>query len=202
LTADALHLHRIAATIRDGRRLFADDAELAALTLDLPRRHHRRGVVMSRERQLQLVGALNAWSRSIRRDECGDWRINGTSGHIYADPAGGWRLYVACRSARAWTAAKGRLGFCRVTQDGDDEGMLYLAAMPTKVQAAAIRKALGIRKRLEHSREALERMRRNAFQPAGKEGFSGQDARDGAGPGHPVQTVAPARFARRSVEAA
>jgi hypothetical protein len=153
---------------------------------------------MSRERQLQLVGALDAWSRAIGRDECGDWRINGRSGHIYADD-NGWRLYVACRSARAWTSAKGRLGFCRLTQDGDDEGVLYLAAMPTKVQADAIRKALGIRKRLEHSREALERMRRNAFQPAGNEGFSGQDARDGAGPSHPAQMVEPANFKAEAV---
>jgi hypothetical protein len=152
---------------------------------------------MSRERQLQLVGSLNAWSRAICRDECGDSRINGTSGHIYADD-NGWRLYVACRSARAWTSAKGRLGFCRVTQDGDDEGVLYLAAMPTKVQAAAIRKALGIRKRLEHSQQALERMRRNAFQPAGKEGFAAENVRDEAAPSHPAQMAEPARFARRA----
>jgi hypothetical protein len=38
--------------------------------------------------QLQLLGALDASSRALRRYECGDWRINGKHGGIYADGDG------------------------------------------------------------------------------------------------------------------
>lgn len=127
--------------------------------------------------------------RALRRDECGSWRINGTSGHIYAD-GNGWRLYVACRSARAWTAAKGRLGFCRVTQDGDDEGVLCLDSLPSPEQAAIIRRTLGIRKRKAVSEATVERLRQTGFQHTVNRGFSGQDARDEAAPSHPAQMAA------------
>lgn len=94
----------------------------------------------------RLLSALNAANSSLRLDECRAWRINGRHGHIttYGPSGLAWQLYVACRSMRHWTAIKQRLQFCAVTQDGDDEGVLRLD-LPTKAEAAAIRKALAIR---------------------------------------------------------
>jgi hypothetical protein len=37
--------------------------------------------------------------------------------------------------------------FCRLTQDGDSEGCLHLARLPSSAEAELIRSALGIRKR-------------------------------------------------------
>jgi hypothetical protein len=112
-----------------------------------------------RAAQLVLMNALSAWDRAFRRDECGAWRINGERGHIYTWGDGAsWLLYLACRSSMAWTYAKKRLAFCKVTQNGDDEGCLRLFELPTAEQAEAIRELLAIRKRTEHSPGALERL--------------------------------------------
>jgi hypothetical protein len=43
-----------------------------------------------------------------------------------------------------------RLSFCRVTQDGDDEGCLRLDELPTPEQAVLIRKAIGLKRRKLH----------------------------------------------------
>jgi hypothetical protein len=73
-----------------------------------------------REQQQSLVGALNAWDRALRRDECGAWRINGRHGSIHTRGDGKtWVLFVRCRSKQHWTITKRRLGFCQATQDGD-----------------------------------------------------------------------------------
>jgi hypothetical protein len=69
-----------------------------------------------------------------------------------------WVLFVACRSARHWSA-KEDLSFCRLTQDGEDEGCLRLQQLPTAAQAIAIRDVLGIRKRADRGAEELERRR-------------------------------------------
>jgi hypothetical protein len=135
-----------------------------------------------RAQQQHLLAALNAWSRALRRDECGAWRINGTSGHVYA-AGNGWLFYVATGSPRAWTAAKERLAFCTVTQDGDDEGVLRLDGLPTPEQATAIRKTLGIRKRKAVSEETVERLRQTGFQHTLNRGFSVPHAQDGLGMG-------------------
>src|SRR5262245_46329403 len=82
--------------------------------------------------QQSLVAALNAWSRALCRGECAAWCIRGQHGRIYTWGDGKtWVLFVACRSARHWSATKGRLSFCTVTQDCDDEGCLRLHALPT-----------------------------------------------------------------------
>jgi hypothetical protein len=41
-----------------------------------------------RAQQLQLLAALGAWDRALRRDELAAWRIQGTRGHIYTDGRG------------------------------------------------------------------------------------------------------------------
>ena len=64
-------------------------------------------------------------SAALRPDECGAWAIHGARGTVHTWGDGRtWVLYVARRSALHWTHTKRRLGFCIVTQDGDDEGCL------------------------------------------------------------------------------
>jgi hypothetical protein len=119
------------------------------------------------QRLQTLLTTLDATPRALRRDQCGDWAITGKSGHILADGDG----YLLCagtgESARRWTNVKNRLGFCRVTQDGDDEGCLHLDQLPTRTQASAIREALGIRQRTHFSAETLAGLR-GRFTPSEK----------------------------------
>jgi hypothetical protein len=101
-----------------------------------------------RDRLRELLKALSASELALRLDECGAWRINGRKGHGYTWGDGeSFVLYVACGSARAWSAAKKRLAFCRIVQDGDDEGCWRLLGLPSPEQAEAIRRVLGIRRR-------------------------------------------------------
>lgn len=126
--------------------------------------------LQARDQMLALLSALNAQDRALRRDGCGDWRIRGTSGHVYTWGDGKtWLLFLACRSARAWTAAKVRLGFCEVTQDGEEEGCFRLHDLPVPDQAVAIRTALGIRKRRINDPLVTEGLRATA-----KRGFQRQ----------------------------
>src|SRR5215831_14667061 len=113
-----------------------------------------------REQQENLLVALGAWERALRRDECGAWCIGGKTGRVYTSGDGRtWVLFVACRSSMHWTHTKRRLSFCTVTQDGEDEGCLRLHTLPTAEQAAVIRHMLGIRKRVEIAPETLGRLR-------------------------------------------
>jgi len=98
---------------------------------------------------------------------CGDWEIGGKQGHVYAD-GDGWLIVVAtAESPRRWTNVKHRLRpFCRITQDGDDEGCLHLDRLPAQHQADLIREAIGVRRKrsmspaaLQQARSALERAR-------------------------------------------
>jgi hypothetical protein len=88
-----------------------------------------------RDSLLSLVAALDASPRALRRDECGDWQITGKHGHVYVDGA----CYLLCvmtgESPRRWGFVKKRLRFCRLTQDGDDEGGLYLDRLPAPDEA-------------------------------------------------------------------
>jgi hypothetical protein len=123
-----------------------------------------------------LLAALDASETMLRRDlvrgegRSGDWSIRGRLGHVYPDGDG----YLVCvvaddereQSARRWTNVKARLAaFCRLTQDGDDQGCLYLDRLPAPHEADVIREALGIRKRrtvTDDARLQLEAARRAA----------------------------------------
>jgi hypothetical protein len=70
---------------------------------------------------VKLVSALGCREATLRRDECGDWRIEGSSGHVYAVPGTldppnrpGFMLYVMTGSPKAWTFAKRALAFAKV----------------------------------------------------------------------------------------
>jgi hypothetical protein len=110
----------------------------------------------------RLITALGASPRALKRPVCrgwaGDWQITGKLGHVLADGTG-FVLYVATgESVRRSGFLKKRLaGFCRVTQDGDDEGALHLDRLPTEAEAEAelIREALGIKRKRHLSAETI-----------------------------------------------
>jgi hypothetical protein len=118
------------------------------------------------ERLRTLADALNASVTAIRRDQYsdqgsddGDYGLFGKTGHIYVDGSGFW-LYAQCADApRRWTNIKRALGvFCRLVNDGDDEGAFRLERAPTSSEAEAIRDALGIRKRRNLSEAGLAQL--------------------------------------------
>lgn len=115
-----------------------------------------------------MVRVIVCQDSAYRRDDCGDWIIGGKAGHIYATPEG-FYLYCDPGSARAWTFAKRALSFCRVTQDGDEDGFLLLDRLPTAEECEIIRDKLAIRKKREISEgeraRLSEMLSRTAFKP-------------------------------------
>ncbi len=113
-----------------------------------------------KEQQERLLVALDAAPYLLRRDECGWWVIAGRHGSLQTwGDRNTWVLYIVCRSKQHWTFTKRRLGFMKVTQDGDNEGCLRLFELPTPEQAVVIRDVLGLRKRVAYSPETLDRKR-------------------------------------------
>ena len=142
-----------AGTAARTRRYGADDMRTRPVLAASPVYHHAD----DRVRLHALLTALDASSVALQRDlnrgegRKGDIGIHGKLGQIYADGTG----FLLCvnakderdQSLRRWTNIKRRLAFCRITQDGDDEGCLRLDRLPTSAEAVLIREALGIRKR-------------------------------------------------------
>ncbi len=114
--------------------------------------------------------ALGSADNAFRRDECGDWRINGSRGHVYAAPEG-FQIFVKARSKLAWTWAKRSLAFAVVTQDGDDEGILLLDRLPTPDESTTVRDYTGIRKRQELSPENLAAAKERGKALANRKGL-------------------------------
>jgi hypothetical protein len=117
-----------------------------------------------REALLAFVNALGCRDAALRRDECGDWAIFGKRGHIYAVPGSldrpktpGFQIMVAGEfsSGRWWGATKRGLAFAALTNDGGDEGALFLDRPPTPAEAEAIRHYVRIAKKRVMSEEAL-----------------------------------------------
>jgi hypothetical protein len=119
----------------------------------------RREAKLTDKQHLEaMLTALDASPRALER--IGDWQIVGNNGHIMTDGRG-FVFYVSTsESPRRWTGIKKRLGFCRLTQDGDDEGCLYLERLPKADEAVLIREAIGIRKRRHLTPEALVALER------------------------------------------
>jgi hypothetical protein len=115
---------------------------------------------------MPFAKALGSRNSALRRDECGDWQILGTHGHVYAvcglvgakPPKAGFQAFVMGWTARGWKAAKDALPGV-VCNDGDDEGALFLDRLPTAAEATAIRKWCGIAKKREVSDAERERLR-------------------------------------------
>lgn len=132
---------------------------------------------------LKLVEAVGCREAALRRDECGDWRINGKYGYIYAVPGIPWggmentegfQIYFRGAAefeepttSRGWTFVKDAMPFAKVTQDGDMEGLLFLDRLPTAPEAEIIRDKLWIAKKREVSEEELARLRGHSFRAGG-----------------------------------
>jgi hypothetical protein len=114
---------------------------------------------------VELLEALNGAANSLRRDECGDQTIFGSRGHIRACD-GTFSIYVCCRSARQWTFAKRQMVFCQVGQDGDDEGILRLARLPTSNEAEVIRRYIGLHQTRQVSPEQARWLHPTPLQKA------------------------------------
>jgi hypothetical protein len=119
---------------------------------------------------LKLVSALGCREAALRRDECGDWRIEGSNGHAYAVPGTldqpnrpGFMLYVMTGSPKAWTFAKRALAFAEAINDGDEEGAFVMHRLPTANEAGLIRRYCGIPKRREVSEAELDQLRSVGF---------------------------------------
>jgi len=104
-----------------------------------------------------LITALDASSRSLRRDSRGDWHIAGKHGQIFADGKGFLIVVSTDASSRRWNNVKTRLSFCRVTQDGDDEGCLHIDRLPAPAEADLIREAIDLKRRVHLSDAERER---------------------------------------------
>jgi hypothetical protein len=127
---------------------------------------HLSAMSEHREYLETMLEALDASPGALRRPACrgwaGDYQITGRLGHILAD-GDGFLLHVHTGDTdeptpRRWNNVKGRLAFCRLMHDGDDEGILGLDRPPTAAEADLIREALGIRKRRHLSGEELARV--------------------------------------------
>jgi hypothetical protein len=122
-----------------------------------------------REQLETFLVAINASSLALHRPNCrgwlGDYQITGKHGHVLPDGTG-FLLYAGWEgSPKRWTYAKKRLGFCRLTQNGDDEGCLHLDRLPTEPEAEIIRDVLGIRK--SPGSGAADHLRSSRFGSAG-----------------------------------
>jgi hypothetical protein len=130
-----------------------------------------------RARLQALLTALGASPAALRRDlhrgegRKGDYGIHGKLGHVYTDGVGFLLCVTAderTQSARRWTNVKGRLMFCRLTQDGEDEGCLRLDRIPNLAEAVVIRYALGIKRKRQLTPEAAASLKdRLAARPTG-----------------------------------
>ncbi len=101
-----------------------------------------------------LLRGLDATPSALWRDSCGAWAIRGKRGHIYADGKG-FLIVFTGKSIRRWANTKAKLTFCRVTQDGDDEGCLHLDHPPTPTEADLIRDALRIKRKRHYTPDQL-----------------------------------------------
>jgi hypothetical protein len=116
---------------------------------------------------MEFAAALGSRDVALRRDECGDWRIMGSHGHIYSVPEG-FQVFVMNWTTRGWSRAKETLSFAKLCNDGDVEGAFILDRLPTRAEAAALRKWCGVAKRKEFSLEHLAELRERGSKLAEK----------------------------------
>jgi hypothetical protein len=138
-----------------------------------------------RAKLLELAEALGCREAALRRDECGDWRVKGERGWIYAvsgslDERGreGFQLVVMPdgefgdppKGSKEWAWAKKDMArFAALQNDGDGEGAVFMFRLPTAAGAAMIRDRLGIPKKREVSAAERDRLRAMGFAPSGVE---------------------------------
>jgi hypothetical protein len=111
-----------------------------------------------RERLVALLTALDASERCLERPVCrgwvGDWQITGKHGHAMTD-GDGYLIYATTKerdivesdgkrrcygSPRRWGNIKKALGFAKLVQEAEDEGIFCLHRLPNRAEAEAIRR--------------------------------------------------------------
>ena len=120
---------------------------------------------LQRQALLEFADALNSRPSALRRDACGDWRINGRHGHVYAVPGAFQILFFARNGVtdydgegphiEDYVRARRALIFCRLAQDGTGEGIFVLDRLPAPAEADVIRDVLGVLRRVVYSDEVL-----------------------------------------------
>jgi hypothetical protein len=99
-----------------------------------------------RARLIEFAVIVGGSARSVHRDPSG-YFLKGRNGRAYATLDGFEFLVAVPLKPDLWARLKERLSFCELTRDGSDEGVLRLARMPFRTEAAIIRSSLGIRSR-------------------------------------------------------
>lgn len=116
---------------------------------------------MAEREQMELLG--RAACAKVKVDRCLQPMIEGRYGNIHVDGAG-WLVAVTDPSTagrpRRWGNVKARLAFCELRQNGDSEGCLRLARLPSRAEGKLLRWAIGAAKVFEYAPEVLERKRR------------------------------------------
>jgi hypothetical protein len=110
--------------------------------------HNIVKLVRDKERIERFAEASEISRRNVRKDECGQWTISGTGGHVQVFDDQSYLLYVVTYSARKWGAIKRKakaFGW-ELTQDGDDEGCFHVG-LPNEHQSEYLRALLGLRRR-------------------------------------------------------
>ena len=134
-------------------------------------------MTIDRERLVALLDALEASPTCLERPNCrgwiGDWQITGKHGYAMTD-GNAYLLYVTTPerdidksdgkrrcygSPRRWENIKKTLGFAKLSQEAEDEGVFRLERLPNEAEAEAIRSAVGIRKRRHLTAEQIEAAR-------------------------------------------
>ena len=77
----------------------------------------------TRAELLKLAAVLGTRDGALRRDECGDWRLKGQTGHIYSVPEGYQAFFLS--DGKGWHWAKVALPAFRVRiRDNIDDQLL------------------------------------------------------------------------------
>jgi hypothetical protein len=95
-----------------------------------------------RRKLAAFAKALGADPGALVRGADLNWHISGEAGDVRPLPRG-YEIFLTCASREEWKDAKARLGFFVVKENGVS-GLLWVAALPDRDQAAAILDLLGI----------------------------------------------------------
>jgi hypothetical protein len=98
------------------------------------------------EQRLKLarfIKALGADPGALVRGADLNWHISGERGDVRPLPQG-YEVFLVCASPAAWAEAKARLSLL-VLKENSCSGLMWVAALPDRDQAAAILDVLGIK---------------------------------------------------------
>jgi hypothetical protein len=134
-----------------------------------------RDVYRPKEQKAALVAFADAIGakQKFGQDEAGNPRIEGKRGRIYVQPSTcdpgkspRFQIYFTTGHATGWRFAREAMSqFAKITNNGDDEGILVMERLPSPQEGEVIRDKLEIFKRRYISEETRARLRGHAFRP-------------------------------------